>query len=256
MSLLLNPLIFNFGVPVLPLDVLHLTGGWPHGFFARTTSWITVYTTLERCLCVIIPLKVKTVVTPRLAVSVLASIFLVHLLSLIPDYSACYLDWRFDPEYNRSVLGLLFTEGFDHMAVLSFTLAAYTQSISFLAVLLFTITLVIKMKQKSRWRAVMAHVGSDPHKKTQKRDTETVKMVTLIAGIYCACYAPTMSAYLATSIESQFFFLGHYKNVFVVAWSVVFVADSINSSVNIFVHYRMSSKFRSTYDQLLQHRKC
>ncbi|CAG5133307.1 unnamed protein product [Candidula unifasciata] len=248
-NLLRNPL-FIYRVPFLPDEVQHLTAAWPHACFARITSWITVYITLERCLCVVVPLKVKRIVNPTVAVCVLVSIFLVMFLTLLPDYLTCYLDWKFDSTYNRTMLGLLFLKGRDQMAALSFNLAACTQISSFGAVIVFTSVLVIKVKEKSKWRSSIAHSGANSSAVISKRDNKVVKMIVLIAVIYCICFLPMLVNYILTTIEPNFIVVGLYRNAFLLSWSFAFLVDSINSSINIIVYYKMSSKFRNTFNTL------
>ncbi|BFZ11291.1 hypothetical protein BsWGS_14330 [Bradybaena similaris] len=248
-NLLRNPL-FIYRVPFLPDEVQHLTAAWPHACFARITSWITVYITLERCLCVVVPLKVKSIVNPRVAVCVLVTIFLVMFLTLLPDYLTCYLDWKFDSSHNRTMLGLLFLKGRDEMAALSFNLAAVTQISSFGAVIIFTVVLVIKMKEKSKWRSSIAHAGTNSSDGIQKKDNKVVKMIVLIAVIYCGCFLPMLVNYIVTTIEPRFIIVGVYRNAFLLSWSFAFLVDSFNSSINIVVYYRMSTKYRNTFNSL------
>ena len=77
MSMCFSPLFQTLSLPFNPLTVQYLTGGWPHGCFARISSFITAYVTFERCLCVTLPLKVKTIITPRRTTLTLVAIFLV-----------------------------------------------------------------------------------------------------------------------------------------------------------------------------------
>ncbi|CAG5131486.1 unnamed protein product, partial [Candidula unifasciata] len=46
-------------------DVHILSGTWPHIIFTRITGWITAFISLERCVCVIKPLKIKTMFTRK-----------------------------------------------------------------------------------------------------------------------------------------------------------------------------------------------
>lgn len=250
-NLVRNPL-FIHQVPLIADEFQHLTGGWPHACFARITSWITMYITFERCLCVVMPLKVKRIVRPKVAISVLVSIFLVMILTMIPDYATCYIGWKFVPARNRSALGLIFLANRNvHVVALSFSLTACTQISSFLAIILFTTILVVKMKQSSKWRLTLANNGQHSLKGSQKRDNKTVKMIILIAVIYCICLLTFMVNCITTSIEPEFVAFGLYHNFFFAAWSFGFLVESINSSVNIFIYYSMSSKYRLTFQSFI-----
>lgn len=55
-----TPAVSIEDLPFEPLGVIYLTNALPHLTFARITSWITAFVTLERCLCITAPLKVVT----------------------------------------------------------------------------------------------------------------------------------------------------------------------------------------------------
>lgn len=244
-NILNNPLFID-NVPLVAVDVQHLTAAWPHASFARITSWITAYITFERCLCVVLPLKVKSIITPRVTICVIVCIYAATILTLIPEYASCYIDWRHVPQLNRSLLGLVFRPGRDQMATLSFNLGVGSQVASFGAVILFTSLLVIKMSQKSRWRKSTSNSAHE----TSIRDKRSVQMIILVAIIYSVCFFPMLCIYVATSMEPELIIFGAYNNSFFTVWSFAFLLDSINSSVNIFVYYKMSTKYRTMFGSL------
>ena len=86
MSVCFSPLLRSLSLTFDPVEVQYLTAGWPHVCFARITSYITAYVTLERCLCVTVPLKVKMIITPRRTTVTITLIFLVLFASVAPVY--------------------------------------------------------------------------------------------------------------------------------------------------------------------------
>lgn len=44
-----------------PIDIHYLVTGMPHTLFTRISGWITAFITLERLLCIALPLKVRYV---------------------------------------------------------------------------------------------------------------------------------------------------------------------------------------------------
>lgn len=58
-SISFTPAVAAADVPFDVPGVAYLIGALPHLSFSRITSWITAIITLERCLCIILPLKVK-----------------------------------------------------------------------------------------------------------------------------------------------------------------------------------------------------
>lgn len=238
-------------LPVVADEVQHLMACWPHACFARITSSITVYITLERCLCVVIPLKVKNVITPRMTTCVVVGIYLTMIVTVIPEYTTCYMGWRFIPEQNRSLLGLLLFPGKYEMTTLNFNIAVGTQVASFGALIVFSVLLVVKLKEISKWRQSISTCGGSLTKDTNSKENRTMKMITLVALIYCTCFLPMLGCFITVTFVPGFIGFGAYNNTFFLCFSFAFLFDSINSTVNILVYYRMSTKFRITFLSLL-----
>ncbi|KAK0056194.1 growth hormone secretagogue receptor type 1 [Biomphalaria pfeifferi] len=245
-----NPLFVNSDVPMAPSEVQHLTGGFPHACFARITCWITVYITAERCLCIVSPLKIKQIITTKRATSIIVGIYIIMIASLLPEYTTMYIGWRQYSEKNRSIIGLIRTKENDKVSGLTFLLYAIYILVSFFAVIFFTTILVVKLKQKTKWREESTF--DDKQSNTiSNRDKKTIRMVIMIAAVLIVCYLPSVLLSAAGFIVPGFFVVGQYSNVFFVTWSFAFVLDSINSSVNIILYYTMSSKYRQTLHEMM-----
>uniref|UniRef100_A0A2C9KBT4 G-protein coupled receptors family 1 profile domain-containing protein n=1 Tax=Biomphalaria glabrata TaxID=6526 RepID=A0A2C9KBT4_BIOGL len=74
---------------IFPPEFQHLTAGFPHACFARITAWITVFMTVERCLCITFPFKIKEMITPKRTVITIICIYLFVIAAMIPEYLAC-----------------------------------------------------------------------------------------------------------------------------------------------------------------------
>ncbi|XP_005092081.1 uncharacterized protein LOC101852828 [Aplysia californica] len=104
MSICFNPALVNSGIPFDHEDIQYLTAGWPHVIFARITSWITAFVTFERCLCIALPLKVKTIITPRRAVIVVVSIYLIMIACIAPVFYSVSLGPKYFPLKNKTLI--------------------------------------------------------------------------------------------------------------------------------------------------------
>lgn len=250
-SVSLNPLFASAGIPWSFLEVYYLTGAWPHVCFSRITAYITVYITAERYLSIALPLKVKHIITSKTVTAILCLIYLVNIMGLSPEYTTSYLGWRFVPKRNATLLGIVYTNSRSTVEGVSYALHSIFGITSFAGVIIFTALLVTKLGQTSKWRKTVMSTSGD-HESMSNRDMKTVKMVILIASVLIACYTPGAVIALTTFIVGpEFDVRGKYVNICEAAWSIAYTFQSINSSVNIFLYYSMSSKYKQTFNEII-----
>lgn len=245
----LNPFAERADVPFVPDEIQYLTGGWPHLCFTRTTCCITLYITAERCLCIAMPLKVKQILTPARTKFTIIFIFFLMILTLTPEYATVSFGWKYKLKSNKTLLGLIFIGDRDSVSGFVFLLHAILGISSFLTVTILTIILIIKLEQKSKWRqkSTFSNEKSDA---ITNRDKKTMTMVVLIAVILIICFFPTVTFQTIVFFEQEFSIVGKYSNIFHIMWSFAFLFEAINSSVNIFLYYNMSTKYRDTFKEL------
>lgn len=132
----------------------------------------------------------------------------------------------------------------------AYVLNSFLGMTSFVGVILLTAVLVTKLGQASKWRKKTT-LGYHQHQSMSTRDQKTVKMIVLIATILIVCYSP--SALISTAafiIGNEFDIMGKYVNICSATWSLAFPVQAINSSVNIFLYYSMSSKYREALHEV------
>ena len=77
------PAFSNWNTPFIPREFVIPTGGASTDIFCQTTAWITACISLERCLCVVCPFKVKTLVTRRRTLLIMITMSFVIVVPLI-----------------------------------------------------------------------------------------------------------------------------------------------------------------------------
>ncbi|GFS18352.1 chemosensory receptor B [Elysia marginata] len=305
MSICFSPLFRSLPLPFNPVEVQYLTAGWPHVCFARITSYITAYVTLERCLCVTVPLKVKTIITPRRTTLTVISIFLILFASLAPVYFGIRLGpvdattVTFLPNSTKANLSTIIWHFMDkNSPVITTPTSTFTKSnnnsnssndnsnnnvssdasslngtvlleetvctlryiSSFVAVIICTVILVRKLAQTSRWRArttmsnePTAEPGGAANSTTMtQRDKRLVKMVTFLSAIFIVCFLPSAVNLIIMICSAEYSIVGRYRNMFQVGWSFLNCLEATNSSVNIFVYYNMSSRYRKCFREMFR----
>lgn len=249
----LNPFVSRSGVPWVPLEFQYLTGSWPHITCGRITSYITVYITAERCLCIVVPIKIRQITTPMRTTVIVCVIYTVNVVPLIPEYATSYFQWKYFPDMNRTLLSITYTRSRSHVEGLVFFLNSILGSTSFVAVIVFTTILAFKLQSTSKWRSMVTSIGNQ-QKHLLKRDKKTVKMIVLIASVLIVCYTPGAIISMTTFVEPEFYLGKRYVNICAAMWSFGFMFQAMNSSVNIFLYYKMSSVYRQSFHDLFS--KC
>lgn len=250
-SVCMNPFFVGSGIPWVVPEVMYLSGGWPHVCFSRITSYITLYITAERYLCVALPMKMKEMVTPRRTTLILILIFTANLATLIPEYTTSYFHWKTDPDgSNATAIGLVFTSSRKNLKGICFVIHSLLSTTSFFGVVVFTVVLVIKLRKSSEWRK-KATSGHGNARSISTREQKTVKMVALIASVLILCNTPGAIVSMATFIVGpELSVTGKYINVCISVWSIACSFQTVNSSVNVFFYYNMSSKYKQTFDDI------
>uniref|UniRef100_A0A2C9KKM1 G-protein coupled receptors family 1 profile domain-containing protein n=1 Tax=Biomphalaria glabrata TaxID=6526 RepID=A0A2C9KKM1_BIOGL len=243
------PNIDTLGIPWVFSDIRYLSASWPTGCANRITLFITAYITAERFLCIVFPLKIKKMIKPSRTVLILLAIDVVNTLGLVPEYASVYYEWKFYPAKNRTLLGMAFRSNRSSTQGVTFSIHAALLTIALVAVIVFTIVLVIQLKSKSQWRK--DNTGNKSQMESMSnRDKKTVKLVILIAVVMAFCYTPAVVLSLVSSFIPDFGVGGRQSKLFHSTWSFAYLTGIINASVNIFIYYKLSSKYKSTFKEL------
>lgn len=220
-------------------------------FFFRVTSFVTTFVTLERCLCITVPLQVKRIITPFRTKVIIWAIFLVIILIFSPFYFVNRLEWKFDHARNKSILSLVYTQERVIVETITFLVHSVAMStISLLSVSVLTGVLIVKLNRKSKWRQGTVVQSSSSNDATSIKEKKVVKMVAFISSVFIICFVPATAIFLTMACYTEFSFAGKYQNMFYTVWSLATLLEIINSSVNIFIYFKMSSKFRITFVEI------
>ncbi|KAH9514526.1 hypothetical protein Btru_025580 [Bulinus truncatus] len=250
LSVCFNPMLrFSEDISFDSVDIQYTTACWPHICLARITSWITAYITFERCLCVVLPLKVRSIITPGRTTGVIVTIYFAMFLSVSPVYYATSFGPTFKPKINRTVIGLLYIPGGPGLIKVSNTVALFTQVSSFVIVIACTATLTQSLMTKAKWRMEAGNVNAATGSKSASmdRDQKVVQMVTFISVIFLLCFTPCVFHLLTELFHPQYNVSGQLRNSYIICWSFMKTFEALNSCLNIFVYYSMSSKFRTVF---------
>ncbi|KAI8798234.1 G-protein coupled receptor [Biomphalaria glabrata] len=234
------------------LDVAFITGAFPRVFFSKVTCWITVYISLERCFCIVAPLHVKTLITPRTTILILTVLYIAGVLTTFPVLyvGVLFLDWKTDSVHNRTFLALGYREDYFNVNNALTPVIVATFMASFIVIVVSSITLTVALQRKSKWRLNSSKSTASDVNILSKRDTNLSKTILILSAVLIVSYLPyTINNILLATIDG-FTLYGKYNNFFVVMWSFSWLFETLNSATSIFIYYNMSTKFKETFKRL------
>lgn len=245
-SVIYNPMLLT---SVADMDVINAVNyvalGWPHVMFSRIVACLTTYITFERFLCVVMPLKVKAIITPTKTVVVVTGIYSFIILSLIPAFIANQIGPRFNPELNQTTIVLISAPNANLLEDVSLTITNFLVISSFIFIVIFTSGLIQTFIQKLAWRNQSTSSVSK-HRSTS-RDNILIKMVLFISVVYIVCSFPDVAGTVAMLFVKDFSVKGRERKLFVSVFAVFFNISSLHSTASLFIYLKMSSRFQHSF---------
>ncbi|CAL1537210.1 unnamed protein product, partial [Lymnaea stagnalis] len=240
-DIMVNPWFLNAHLPFNVTEVLRLISFYPHSYFIRVGGFITAFASFERCLCVVAPLRVKRIITPGVALVVNVTIFIVTILHVFPAMYTTYFDWKFSARQNRTVLGVtLRSTASSVFAVSYFITDLSVPYFTFLVLIACTSVTSVKLIDKASWRKAVS--GSDVSKKERK----VVRMLSVVSVVFIVCLIPQSTILTAVALVQGLKVDGAYFDVAMLCYSIAYLAETVNTSVNVVVYYKMSTRYRET----------
>ncbi|XP_059173490.1 type-1 angiotensin II receptor-like [Physella acuta] len=231
------------------LDVLDavtlLILGWPNVVATRISGCLTTYLTFERFLCVVLPLRVKTILQKKTALTFIIAMCLFSMAYSVPMYLANSIGLRFNPMSNQTSVGLIVADNSDILEGVSISVNVIIELITFILVIIFTFGLISAYFRTTKWRQKVSAVSKNSQ--FSSRDQKLVKMVLLISVIFIGCTLPSVVVDVVVLVVSDYNLKGREKFLFLATTAISFNFISLNSVVNIFIYLNMSSKFRRVF---------
>ncbi|XP_059151497.1 G-protein coupled receptor 35-like [Physella acuta] len=245
-SIWMNPLVEFSDTPVNTREVQYLITGWPNVCFTRITCLIMAFITAERYINIKYPHKAKQIITPKRTKGLIFIIFVISIIMVMPSYSSIYYDWKFYPRSNVTKIGIhVINNG--TVDKYSFLINAMLGLMALFLLIMFTSLIVWQLHLMVRRRSART---SDPLKASSSREKKVVKMVLIIATIQIFCTVPSIAFSFVCLLVDGMTIIGFHQNTFFFIWSFNFVLGGLNSSVNIFLYYKMNSKYKNTLREM------
>lgn len=183
--------------------------------------------------------------TSRQTSITIIAVFTILMSSVAPVYVVNRLDMKFDPLRNKTLLGIVSTGDREHVEKISFAVNNFFLPFAAFFVIIFcTAILAVNLRKRQHWlKSSSANLGTE----LTNRNHRVAKMVVMMSTLFIACFIPTSVIMLAVAFERSLTFGGKYINIGIVIGGIGFFLESVNSSVNIFIYYYMSTKYRDSF---------
>ncbi|XP_055869032.1 neuromedin-U receptor 2-like [Biomphalaria glabrata] len=244
--------------PFEPLSFIGMTAIIPKMFFVYSTCWLTALVAIIQCLCVVLPFKVGILFTPRRTAILTFGLFIFFVFC----YSAAFFRYEFVmvffPEVNTSLYIMVeLSKGAiidDMMYYLGFVAMPMANMV---IVICCTLILVIKVKASVNWRnnAQSGKSFSKANRSASRIDSSTkegrlTKMIIAITTVFIVCNMPNNIIIMARMFKPEFSERGKYQFVFTLIHGMMYILETFNSSLNVLIFYKMSSKFKSEFNKI------
>ncbi|XP_059149099.1 N-formyl peptide receptor 2-like [Physella acuta] len=240
-NVLVNPWLAKADLPFLPLEVQSLAVFYPHNYFTRVRGFLTAFIAFERCLCVTLPLKVKTIITRKVTFSYITIIYFIMIINVFPNYYMTYYDWK--NVKNRTVWGIFYRPNKDAVFNISFFVTDFfIPLLSFFIVIICTAITAWTLRSKLQWRKSVSMTTDKPA--APQKEMKVVRMITVVSAIFIVCFLPFSMILTSRAVVTEMKINGRFWNLVLLVGSVAFVLETINCSISLLVYYNMSTKFR------------
>ncbi|RUS77787.1 hypothetical protein EGW08_014451, partial [Elysia chlorotica] len=200
------------------------------------SACITAILSIDRCLCIALPFKVKDILTPRRTTSLILTMVVYEsiFVTLFFTFPGAPYD-AYDPR---------------RAAYFIYSFSAPT-FIAFFIVLVSTIILVVKLKQSLAWRKDAAKQPAAAGGSRRSKELKAARCVVAICSIFIICFVPNFVLFIVTLVYPTFALKDPYLGTLLtVMYSFSILFQVMSSAVNIFVYYRMSAKYREGFNAL------
>uniref|UniRef100_A0A2C9L3S7 G-protein coupled receptors family 1 profile domain-containing protein n=1 Tax=Biomphalaria glabrata TaxID=6526 RepID=A0A2C9L3S7_BIOGL len=255
-NILINPWLSRMELDFSLYDMVAVFFFYPNGYFIRVSGLITAFASFERCVSVTLPLKVRLLFSRKVVLIVNVLIFFLISIYLFPLYYFYCVEFVYlvNPLTNRTIYTLIYRENADivlHVSYLLIDLAV--PYFTFLVTTVSTVVIVVQLRSKAKWRSAVVSGKTQGEKSDALlKEKRTSVMLVTVSLIFIVCLIPHSAVLTALSLVRELKLGGAYFNIAFLCYTFTFLMETINCSVSILVYYKMSTKFRTTAQEMLK----
>lgn len=140
--------------------------------------------------------------TPKRVSIVVVFTFIILLSSIAPVYMVLRLGWKYFPDRNRTLIGIIYTDDRERVERISYFINnVFIPFGSFIVIAICTIILVAKLRKNAKWRK--ASTISAQADNVSNRNQKVAKMVVMISTLFVVCFFPLSVTFIAMALEPE-----------------------------------------------------
>ncbi|RUS72958.1 hypothetical protein EGW08_019282 [Elysia chlorotica] len=172
-------------VGMLLYELNHNHVGILRSSISRVSMWITVIITVERCMCIMLPTRVRQILTPKMSVIIIVSCTILNLLSGFPMYSTLYVGQQPIQGTNRTRLGILATSNAATTQNATAAISVFMQLLSLVVIAISVCALLVAMNHQNPRHSMKrdAHRGSAFSRSTKARRAQQTNMLPSLSQL-------------------------------------------------------------------------
>lgn len=247
--------------------VLYVYIAYVRGFMYVLSTLVTVYLSLERCICIMLPFKIKDIFTKSTVILANVAFVLFGVLCIGPAWATQGTQWELNPSTNVTRLTIwlavnrrdidLFVDIFNGMVLPLIAQVLITVSAAFM---IRGINKSAKFRQqtvnleKARTSTDFTYDLSQTTKTSHalnktmtSKEVKITKVVILLALIFFSCNLPVFLVAFVRAMVPELDIGKPQYNLYIVLYAAVYQCVLINSTVSILVYYYVSTRYREVF---------
>ena len=218
--------------------------------FLFSSGCLTMIISVERCLCVFLPMKAVTLMKTRtMAALIAATILTLQSLCLLYPLKLEVVERRNARGTNKTAIFViqltqLYADNLALHILENVILMTVIPFFTFAVVVVATALTVIQLRRAIVWRSSASASTSASAAGITRKERGLVTMLVTVNCVFIITASPNIALGLTRSLVYDFWLTRRYANIFLAAHGWLLGLGVLNSSINFFVYVFRSSRFR------------
>ncbi|CAL1529159.1 unnamed protein product, partial [Lymnaea stagnalis] len=214
-----------------------------------TSVWLVSLISIERMIAVCFPFHVSRLMSPTRMSCMVVFVFTFITFLFSPLCGRFYLDWAFDPRYNKTLLTYFQRKEYDENEwwidiILIYILPPVVSTVPMITILICTFATILKL--------ITANNNFGKLSTSRTKRVNEIRSIKISLIICCSMAFSTLipnaflDAYPTIAGENV------PLEILIMIKAFTQLAVQINATMNFFIYVALSSKFKSTCFNLIQ----